>query len=107
MERVEKSGKINGMERKMLRDLLEDEDGNPRDGDRLEVMKKELKRMKVVENREEPLKTYYQEDTTYRVRNDGGNRSRRDDWNQKSYVRSSSRPGYYRTASRNSYVRDN
>ena len=42
LERMEKSGKINGMERKMLRDLFEDEDRNPMDGDRLEVMKKEL-----------------------------------------------------------------
>ena len=71
LERMETSGKINGMERKILRDLLEDEDGNPRDGDRLEVMKKELKRMKVVENREEPFKTHYQEDTTYWEGNDG------------------------------------
>ena len=51
--------------------------------------------------------TYYQEDTTYSVRNGEDNRSRRDDWNSKSYVRSSSHPGYYRTASRNNYVRDN
>merc|ERR1711895_126566 len=52
LERLEKSSKVNAVERKMLRDILEDADGNPRAGDTLELMKKELKRMKVVENRE-------------------------------------------------------
>ena len=56
LERVEKSGKINQLERKLLRDILEDKDGNPREGEILEQMKKELKRMKVAENREEPFK---------------------------------------------------
>ena len=40
----------------MLRDNLEDADGNPRAGEILELMKKELKRIKVVENREKPFK---------------------------------------------------
>ena len=69
LERLEKSGKINAVEKKMLRDILEDADGNPRAGETLELMKKELKRMKVVENREEPFKkgiaTNYIEDTFY------------------------------------------
>ena len=111
LERVEKSGKVSVVEKKILRDILEDGDGNPKEGETLELMKRELKRMKVAENREEPFKkkemTYYQEDTTYYVRNNEDNRSRRDNWRSKSYVRSSSCPGYYRTASRNNYVRDN
>ena len=73
----------------------------------MELKKIELKRMKVVENREEPLRTHFQEDATYYVRNNEENRSRRNNWKPKSYVRSSSRPGFYRTASRNSYERDN
>ena len=54
-------------------------------GETLELMKKELRNMKVAENREEPFKkkesmTYYQEDTTYYVRNTDDIRSRKDNW---------------------------
>merc|ERR1711867_417813 len=66
LERLEKSSKVNTVEKKMLGDILEDADGNPKVGDTLELMKNELKRMKVVENREEPFKkgiaTNYLED---------------------------------------------
>ena len=51
LERLEKSGKVNAVEKKMLRDILEDADGNPKAGETLELMKKELKRMKFAENR--------------------------------------------------------
>ena len=38
-------------------------DGNPKDGNTMEAMKKELKKLKVAENREEPFpketKTFY------------------------------------------------
>ena len=83
LERLEKSGKVNAVEKNILRDILEDVDGNPKEGEMLELMKKELRKMKVAENREEPFKkkestTYYQEDTTYYVRNTDDNRSRRD-----------------------------
>ena len=110
LERLEKSSKVNAVEKKILRDILEDADGNPKEGDTLELMKKELKRMKVVENREEPFKkgiaTNYLEDIHY-VWNADDNRSRRDNWKRDKYVRSDSRPGYLRTASRGNYVRDN
>ena len=70
----------------MLRDILEDADGNPKAGDTLELMKKELKIMKVVENREEPFKkdiaTNYVDEDTYYVQNAYDNRSRRDNWKQ-------------------------
>ena len=49
-------------------------------------MKKELKRMKVAENREEPFKksiaTHYVDQDTYYVWNANDNRSRRDNWKQ-------------------------
>ena len=81
LKRLEKSSKVNAVEKKMLRDILEDADGNPKEGDTLELMKKELKRMKVVENREEPFKkgiaTNYLEDVYY-VQNTDDSRSRRD-----------------------------
>ena len=90
---------------------MEDADGNPKAGDTLELMKKELKRMKVVENREEPFKkgiaTNYVDEDTYYVRNGDDNRSRKDNWKREKYVRSESKPGYLRTASRGNYVRDN
>ena len=40
LERVEKSGKITSMERKMLRDVSEDEDGKPRGENTLEKRRK-------------------------------------------------------------------
>ena len=36
-------------------DIIEDVDGNPKAGDTMETMKKELKKLKVAENREEPF----------------------------------------------------
>ena len=63
MERLEEGGKVNSSEKIRLKDILETREGKPRDGDTMEEMKKELKRLKVVENREEPFcketKTYY------------------------------------------------
>ena len=52
LERLEKSSKVNAVEKKILRDILEDVDGNPREGETLELMKKELRKMKVAENKE-------------------------------------------------------
>ena len=64
--------------------------------------------MKVVENREEPFK---KENTTYYIRNTEDNRSRMDNWRNdlksKGFVRSDSNPRFFRTASKNTYVRDN
>ena len=66
----------------MLRDILEDADGKPKEGDILNMLKKELKRMKVAENRDEPFKkgiaTNYLDEDTYYVWNADDNRSRRD-----------------------------
>ena len=99
LERLEKSGKVNTVEKKMLRDILEDADGNPKEGETLELMKKELKRMKVAENREEPFKkdivTNYVDEDTYYVQNADDNRSRRDNWMGERYVRSDSKPRYH------------
>ena len=93
-------------------DILEDVDGNPKEGDMLGLMKKELSKMKVAENSAEPFKkkegttTDYQEDTNYYVWNTDDNRGRRDNWKPKGYVRSDSHPRFFRTASKNTYVRD-
>ena len=82
LERLEKSGKVNAVEKNILRDVLEDVDGSPKEGETIELMKKELRKMKVAENREEPFKknidTYHQEDATYYVWNTDDNRSRRE-----------------------------
>ena len=77
------------------------------------MMKKELNKTKVVENREEPFKekksivTNYLENDTYYVWNTDHNRSRRYKQKPTRYVRSDSRLGFLRTASRNNYVRYN
>ena len=63
-----------------------------------------LKKMKVIENWNEVFKN---DNTTYYVWNTDDNRSRRDDKKTKGYVRSDSHPRFFRTASRNTYVRDN
>ena len=60
--------------------------------------------MKVVENRDEP---FSKDITSYYVRNTDDNRSRRDRWNAKKFVRSDLRPGYFRTASKNADMRYN
>ena len=52
MERLEKNGKISSDERMRLKDKIETEDGKPKDGDSAEIVQKELKRMKIVNNRE-------------------------------------------------------
>ena len=57
---------------------LEDEDGNPREGDILKQLKKELRKMKVDELKEDSFKTNYQEEVTYYLRDTEGARSRRD-----------------------------
>ena len=55
-----------------LRDFIEDMNGNQRAGDTLEMMKKELRKIRVVENREESFKkdnkTYYGRDDNNRSR---------------------------------------
>ena len=103
-ERLEKCRDINAVEKMKLKDVIEDVNGEPKVGDTLEMLKKELRRMKVVENREE---LFGKDTTSYYVQNPDDNRSRKDRWNTKKFVRSDSRPGFFRTASKNAYMRDN
>ena len=53
LKSFKKCGDINAVERMKFKDVIEDVDGNPKAGDTLELMKKELKKMKVAEYREE------------------------------------------------------
>merc|ERR1712105_124912 len=106
VDRLEESGKINATEKLRLKDILEEPDCKPKRGDTTELMKRELKRLRVAENREEP---FLNKDTvTNYVKSDS--RSRYDSWrgpnNSSGFMRSESRPGYYRTASRGNYIRD-
>ena len=52
MERLEKNGKISSDERMRLKDEIETREGKPMFADSAERVQKELKRMKVVNNRE-------------------------------------------------------
>ena len=77
VERLEKDGKINSGEKLRLRDVIEDYAGEPRVGDVTQYLKKELRKIKVIENREEPFsgKDY----KTLYVRNND-NHSRFNNW---------------------------
>ena len=52
MERLEKNGKISSDERMRLKDEIETKEGKPKVADSAEIVQKELKRMKIVNNRE-------------------------------------------------------
>jgi hypothetical protein len=75
VERLEAGGKINSGEKMRLKDVLEDVDGEPKAGNTIELMKKELRKIKVTEDRE-PFKKEHQ---TFFTRNDE-NRSRYNNW---------------------------
>ena len=60
--------------------------------------------MKVDKNCEQP---FIKDNNTYYVQNTEDNRSRKGTWNFKKFVRSDSRQGYFRTGSKNTYMRDN
>ena len=79
VDRLEEGGKINTTEKLRLKDILEDAEGNPKP-DTTDAMKRELKRLKIVDHREEPFAN--KETATYYTRNDE-NRSRYDDWRKK------------------------
>ena len=51
-ENIRKNRKISSDERMRLKDKIETEDGKSKDGDSAEVVQKELKRMKIVNNKE-------------------------------------------------------
>ena len=70
VDRLEASGKINPTEKLRLKDILEDTEGNPKPGDTTEAMRKELKRLKIVENREEPFAVKKEETKAYYARNE-------------------------------------
>ena len=88
---------------------MEDNNGEPRDGDIPEYIKKELRKIKVTDNREEIFNRDKEYKTNY-VRNED-NMSRYKNWKNsletKGYVRSRSNPKFFRTKSKNTYVRDN
>ena len=77
LERLEKCGYINDVERMKIKDVIEDVNSNPKKGDTFELMKKVLKKMKVVKHHGEPFK---KENTTYYVQNTDDNKSRKDNW---------------------------
>ena len=52
VDRLEKSGEINISEKLRLKDLIETKDGEPRVCNVVEILKKELRKIKVVYNRE-------------------------------------------------------
>merc|ERR1712074_14548 len=55
VDRLEENDKINATEKLRLKDILEDQNGIPKNGDTTEQMRRELKRLKIVDHREEPF----------------------------------------------------
>ena len=113
VDRLEAGGNINSTERLRLKDLLEDPDGKPKPGDMTEDMKRELKRLKIVKNREEPFASKKEETRAYYTRNERNqdrfeNRSRYDTWRKNikndGYKRSETNPQYFRTDSRRRWI---
>ena len=51
MDRLERSGKINDSEKYRLKDDIETKEGEPKDGNVSERMRKELRRLKVIERK--------------------------------------------------------
>merc|ERR1712030_10354 len=107
VDRLEENGKINATEKLRLKDILEDQNGKPRNGDTTEQMRRELKRLKIADHREEPFAN--RDTTTHYVRDD--DRSRYDNWRNniqsEGFRRSESNPKFFRTASKGRYQRDN
>ena len=68
VDRLEKDGKINAGEKLRLKDSIEDNNGELRAGDVSEHLKKELRKIKVLENREEVFSRNKEYKTHY-VRN--------------------------------------
>ena len=104
MERLEAGGKINTTEKLRLNDILQDTDGNLKPGDTMEGMKKELKRLKIVENREETFAMKTEVTGAFYVRDENNrncqeNRSRYDTWRKniknEGYKRSGTNPQYF------------
>ena len=56
IDRLEKNGKINSDERMRLKDEIETKEGKPRVKDSSQRVQRELRRMKVVNNRDNVLK---------------------------------------------------
>ena len=116
LDRLEAGGKINSTEKLRLKDLIEDADGKPKPGEIVEDMKRELKSLKIVENREEPFAAKKEETRAYYARNESNqnrfdNRSRYDDWRNNikndGFRRSGTNPQYFRTDSRRErWIRD-
>ena len=52
IDRLEKNGKISSEERMRLKNEIETKEGRPKVADSAEIVQRELKRMKIVNNRE-------------------------------------------------------
>lgn len=91
----------NAVERMRLKDVIEDVNKIPKVWDTLEMMKKELRKMKVEENHEW---SFVKENKMFYTINED-NRSRYNNWKKslksKGYVRSELNPKFSRTASKN------
>merc|ERR1712002_169246 len=108
MERLEKSGKLSSDEKMRLKNEIETKEGKPKYNDSDERVQKELRRMKIVNNRQNIWDVKLTDTHFVRERE-----SRYGNWKNKmeknGYRRSDSRKGYWKNgiaASVNRYVKD-
>merc|ERR1712002_653612 len=108
MDRLEKNGKLSSDEKMRLKDEIETKEGTPKYIDSDERVQKELRRMKIVNNRENIWDVKLTDTHFVRERE-----SRYGNWKNKmeknGYRRSDSRKGYWKNgtaASVNRYVKD-
>ena len=104
INRLEKAGKLSSDEKMRLKDEIETKEGKPKYSDSADRIQKEIKRMKVENNRENIWETKMTD--THFVRE-----SRYGNWKNRmensGYRRSGSRNGYWRKENRdNGYVKD-
>merc|ERR1712082_28607 len=93
MDRLEKEGKISSDERMRLKDERETKEGKCKMRDSAERVQKELRRMKVMNNREnvfdKPVDTHF-------VRDNSRYGKWKSQMEKNGYMRSDSRKGYWR-----------
>merc|ERR1712089_27976 len=106
MDRLEKEGKISSDERMRLKDEIETKKGKSKVINSSERVQKELRRMKVINNREKvfdkPIDTHY-------VRDNSSYGKWKSQMEKNGYRRSDSRKGFWRNgavASSQRYIRD-
>ena len=111
VDKAEKNGKLTEEEKRKLNEVIEQEEGSDRvpkeEESVMESLKKELKRLKIENNRTEPETRVHYGDRLSRKdhQNWPSYKSNQRSGSRSEYQRSDSRPGWWRSKSGNRYQR--